>query len=101
MPESSGHKRAKGKAPGKTEVPITGGKRLDSATAKTATEIERRSAGIARAVSRLKSSGRPRKVIQVPQSLMSQAVAEMRRQGASGTVKNLTGTKRRFVAKEN
>ncbi|MFX0201700.1 MAG: hypothetical protein ACFFCW_36765 [Candidatus Hodarchaeota archaeon] len=101
MPESPSHKKLKGKAPGKTEVPIGFGRRLDSATAKTATEIERNSSRITDAISRLKSSDRPRKVIQVPQGLMPQAVAEMRRQEVSGTVKNLTGTKRRFARQKS
>jgi hypothetical protein len=100
MPESPIHKRVKGKAPGKVEVPIRGGRRLDSATPKTATEVERRPSGIPKAVSRLKSSGRPRKVIQVPQSLMPQAAAELRKQGISGTVTNLSRTKRRPVGKK-
>ncbi len=41
MPESQSHKRAKQKAPGRTEVRIRGGGRLDSATPKTATQVER------------------------------------------------------------
>ena len=43
MSESQSHKLAKAKAPGKTEVPISRNRRLDSATKKTATEIERNS----------------------------------------------------------
>lgn len=100
MPESPSHKRTKGKAPGKVEVSIRGGRRLDSATPKTATEVERSPSGIPKAVSRLRASGRPRKVIQVPQSLIPQAAAELRKQGISGTVKNLTGSKRRPVRKK-
>ncbi len=41
MPESQSHKRAKQKAPGNTEVRVPGGGRLDSATRKTATQVER------------------------------------------------------------
>lgn len=100
MPESSGHKRAKGKAPGKTEVPISRGRRLDSATKKTATEVERSPSGIPSAVPRLKDSRRPHKVLQVPQSLMPKAAGEMRKQRISGTLKNLGGTKRQFVRKK-
>jgi len=101
MPASQSHRRAKAKAPGRIEVPIRGGKRLDSATLKTATEIERNVSGISKAVSRLKTSSRPRKVLQVPQPLMSDAAAELRRQKVSGTVKNLTGTKRLSVGRKN
>jgi hypothetical protein len=100
MPESQSHKTAKRKAPGKSEVLISGGRRLDSATAKTATEIERNLPGISKAVSRLKASGRPRRVLQVPQQHMNTATAEFRRQKVSGTVKNLSGTKTRPVSKK-
>ncbi|MDL2124755.1 MAG: hypothetical protein LWX51_17140 [Deltaproteobacteria bacterium] len=97
MSETQSHKRAKAKAPGKTEVPISRGRRLDSATKKTATEIERNPQNIAKAVSRLKDSGRPRKVLQVPQPLLKDAVSTMRKKGVRGTVKNLSGTKRTSV----
>jgi len=97
MSETQSHKRAKAKAPGKTEVPISRGRRLDSATKKTATEIERNRQNIAKAVSRLEDSGRPRKVLQVPQPLFKDAVSTMRKKGVRGTVKNLTGTKRTSV----
>ena len=73
------------------------GRRLDSATKKTATEIERNRQNIAKAVSRLKDSGRPRKVLQVPQPLFKDAVSTMRKKGVRGTVKNLSGTKRTSV----
>ena len=36
MSETQSHKRAKAKAPGRIEVPISRGRRLDSATKKTA-----------------------------------------------------------------
>ena len=97
MPESQSHRRTKAKAPGRTEVPIRGGKRLDSAASKTATEIERNMSGIPKAVSRLKTSSRPRKVLHVPQPLMRKAAAELRRKKVSGTVKNISGTKRLSV----
>ncbi|MBW1834527.1 MAG: hypothetical protein JRI62_07085 [Deltaproteobacteria bacterium] len=97
MSETQSHKRAKAKAPGKTEVPISRGRRLDSATKKTATEIERNRQNITKAVSRLKDSGRPRKVLQVPQPLFKDAVSIMRKKSVRGTVKNLSGTKRTSV----
>ena len=100
MPESQSHKRAKQKAPGKTEVRVKGGGRLDSATRKTATQVERNRPSLPTSVKRLKSSGRPRKVLQVPQHLMKDAASEMRRQNVPGTVKNMSGTKRQSVKKK-
>ena len=100
MPESQSHKKAKRKAPGRTEVRVRGGGRLDSATPKTATQVERNRSNLPTSVKRLKSSGRPRKVLQVPQHLMKDATAEMRRQNVPGTVKNMGGTKRRSVRKK-
>lgn len=99
MPESKSHKRAKSKAPGKSEVRVRGGGRVDSATSKTATQIERNRSNLSNSVAKLKASGRSRKVLQVPQSLMTAASAEMRRQNVSGTVKNMGGTKRCSVRK--
>ena len=63
MPESQSHKRAKSRAPGKTEVPLSGGRRLDSASQKRAAEVERNPGGLDKAASRLKASGRPQKVL--------------------------------------
>jgi hypothetical protein len=100
MSESQSHKRAKSKAPGKPEVRVRGRGRVDSATSKTATQIERNRSKLPNSVAKLKASGRPRKVFQVPQFLMSDATAEMRRQNVSGTVKNMGGTKRRSVRKK-
>lgn len=100
MSESQSHKRAKAKAPGKTEVPISRNRRLDSATKKTATEIERNSQNLGKAVDRLKDSRRSRKVLQVHQKDMSNATKAMRHKGVGGTVKNLSGTKRISVPKK-
>jgi hypothetical protein len=97
MPESPSHKRAKSKAPGKTEVRVRGGGRVDSATPKTATQVERNQSNLRNSVAKLKASGRPRRVLQVPQHLMNYASAEMRKQNVSGTVKNMSGTKRRSI----
>lgn len=104
MTESPSHKRAKARAAGRkgqTEKPLPGGRRLDAATPRRATEIERggTAAGLRKAASRLKVSGKPQKVLQVPQKDMSKAVAAMRKVGVSGTVKNMGGTKRRSVPK--
>ena len=100
MTESASHKRAKEKAPGDTEVKIAERRRLDSATEKTATEIERNVQNIPKAVKRLKDSGRERRILQVPQNLMAEAIVEMKKQDVSGTVKNLSETKRISVPKK-
>ena len=100
MSESHSHRRAKSIAPGKSEVQISKNRRLDSATRNTATEIERNPQNIEKAVNRLRDSGRPRKVLQVPQNLMPDASKLMRQKGVGGTVKNLSGTKRVSVPKK-
>ena len=61
MSETSSHKRAKSKAAGKTgrtEVPLKGNRRLDAASRRKATEIERSGTmdGLERAARRLKAS---------------------------------------------
>jgi hypothetical protein len=100
MSETQSHKRAKSKAPGKSEVPISKNRRLDSATNKTATEIERNRQNIPKAVDRLRDSGRPRRVLQVPQKDMKEAAKVMRQRGVGGTVKNLSSTKRMSISKK-
>jgi len=100
MPESPSHKKAKSKAPGKTEVRVRGGGRVDSATSKTATQVERNRSSLPNSVAKLKASGRPRRVLQVPQHLMPNAAVEMKRQKVSGTIKNMGGTKRISVRKK-
>lgn len=100
MSETQSHKKAKSKAPGKSEVPISKNRRLDSATNKTATEIERNRQNIPKAVDRLKDSGRPRRVLQVPQKDMKEAAKVMRQKGVGGTVKNLSSTKRMSISKK-
>lgn len=104
MSETSSHKRAKRRAAGKsgrTETPISRGRRIDATTNKKATEVERSgsSSGLEKAARRLKSSGKKQKVLQVPQKDMSKAVKAMRKVGTGGTVKNMGGTKRRSVPK--
>ena len=105
MSESNSHKRAKSKAAGKsgkTEVPISGNRRLDVSTSKKAVEIERGGTqqSLEKAARRLKTSGKPQKVLQVPQKDMGNAAATMKKIGVSGTVKNMGGTQRRFVKKK-
>ena len=102
MSETQSHKRAKSKAAGRggqTEVPLPGGRLLDAATSNCATEIERSGsiAGLERAARRLRDSGKPQKVLQVPQSDMPNAAQAMKNVGVHGTVKNMAGTKRRSV----
>ncbi len=104
MPETPSHRRAKSKAAGpggQTEVPLPGGKRLDARTqgGGRATEVERSGSaqGLGAAARRLKQSGAPQKVLQVPQKDMNAAAAAMRKVRVGGTVKNMAGTKRRSV----
>ena len=99
MAESKTHKRAKRRAAGQTEVPISGGRRLDSASPKRATEVERSgsSAGLTAAARRLQASHRSQRVLQVPNQDMDMAVEAMRKVGVKGSVKNMGGTKRRQV----
>lgn len=104
MTETQSHRRAKAKAAGRsgsTEVPLKGGKRLDAATKRKATEVERSGsiASLTKAARRLKTSRKPQKVLQVPQKDMSKAVEAMKKVGIGGTVKNIGNTKRRSVKK--
>ena len=106
MSESRSHRNAKNKAAGrggKTEAPLRGNQRLDAITSGggRATEVERSgtAAGLYKAASRLKKSGAPQKVLQVPQKDMSAAGAAMRKARTGGTVKNMGGTKRFSVRK--
>ncbi len=96
MAETKAHKAAKRKAAGrggKTEAPLRGGGR--------ATEVERSgdTGNLSAAARRLKRSGSPQKVLQVPQRDMAKAREAMRRAGIGGTVKNMSGKKRSSVRK--
>ena len=102
MAESQSHRNAKGQAAGKkgrTEVSIKGNRRLDAVTKSTATEIERSGnmQSLNKAASRLRASRKSQKVLQVPQKDMSKAATAMKKVGVKGTVKNISGTKRRSV----
>lgn len=102
MAESQSHKRAKSKAAGKsgkTEVPIKEYQRLDAQTQKKATEVERSGepARLKKAAQRLKDSGKPQKVLQVPQKNIPKAVEAMKKARVKGTVKNMSGTKRKSI----
>ena len=101
MTESKSHKEAKRKAAGKsgrTEAPLAGGQRLDAATKRKAIEVEK-SGNLDAAAARLKKSGKPEKVLQVPQKDMAAARAALRKAGIGGTVKNMGGTKSSHVPK--
>lgn len=105
MPETSSHKRAKSKAAGKsgkTEVPLKGNRRLDATSKRKATEIERSGKldGLVKAARRLKASQKPQKILQVPQKDIPKAVQAMKNVGVGGTVKNMSGTRRRSVPKK-
>ena len=105
MSETESHKRAKAKAAGQTgqtEVPLPGNRRLDAATPRRATEIERSGdlAKLVKAAKRLDDSNRIQKVLQVPQKDIPKAVEAMKQVGTSGTVKNMGGTKSVSVPKK-
>lgn len=102
MGKSKSHRRAQARAAGdrgKTEVPLKSGRRLDARTKATATEVERsgNKRNLEQAARRLKQSGAPRKVLQVPQKDMPKAAKAMKTEGVKGSVKNMGGTKRRSV----
>ncbi len=105
MPKSQSHKRAQRKAAGyggKTETELKRSKkRLDAVTqsGKTATEVERsgNTKNLEKAAQRLKMRRSQRKVLQVPQLDMDKATQAMRNKKVKGTVKNMSGTKRRSV----
>lgn len=104
MSKTPQHKRlqsqAAGKA-GKTEAKLPGKRLLDALTksGKRATEVERSGQRIAleKAAGRLKASGAKQRILQVPQTDLTKGVKAMRRIKVSGTVKNMSGTKRRSV----
>lgn len=104
MAEKDAHRRAKNRAAGphgQTEVKLRGNQRLDalSSGGKRATEVERSGSpgGLKKAAQRLKKSGAPQKVLQVPQKDMKAAAKALADVGVGGTVKNMGGTKRRSV----
>jgi hypothetical protein len=56
--------------------------------------------GLEKAARRLRDSGKPQRVLQAPQKDMTKAAKAMKDVGISGTVKNMSGTKRRSVSKK-
>ena len=100
MAETQSHKRAKAKAAGKSgakEVKI-GRRRLDALTAskKRATEVERSDnmRSLKAAARRLKASKATQRVLQVPNQNMPKAKLAMKAEKVTGTVKNMTETKK-------
>jgi len=96
------HKDAAAKAAGssgKTEVAIRGGRRLDAATGGRAIEVEISGSTVRlrQAAQRLKASDRKQHVLVVPQRDMPKAREAMRKAGTTGTVRNLSGTKKSQV----
>jgi len=101
MSKSNAHKQAQIKAAGKNgtiEKKLPSGQRLDalSANGKRATEIER-CGNLKAAARRLKESGASQKTLQVPQNHLARAEKAMKDAGVKGTVKNMSGTKRKSV----
>lgn len=103
MTEKSTHKKVKSQVAGKSgrkEVSIRGGRRIDVMTKYKAVEIERGGpSSLEKAARRLKSSRKSQKVLIVPSKSMSKARKVMRKVGVSGTVRNISGSKRSYVPK--
>lgn len=102
MGEKRTHKETKTKAAGikgRTEVPISRGRRLDAATRRRAIEVETsgRSDRLSKAAQRLRASDKRQHVLVVPQRHMREARQAMKKAGVSGTVRNISGTRRRSV----
>jgi hypothetical protein len=102
MVESQSHKRAKSKAAGRngrTEVPISRGRRLDAKNGHRATEIERSGnpKGISKAISRLKTQKNCKKELLVPHKDLDKAKRVAKRTGVNVLIQNLSRSKRRFV----
>jgi hypothetical protein len=96
MSESRSHKQGKGNA-ARTEVPISGGRRLDAIRGTTAIEVERGGTPnkIDQALSRLSTQANKQKILRVPQSDMDLAVERAKQKNMNVTVTNLSKTKRR------
>ena len=104
MGEGKAHKRAKRKAAGRAgqvELPVRSG-RVDAATPNRATEVERSGdpARLRHSARKLRESGRNQRVLQVPNHHLKRATQAMRDEGVSGTVKNMSGTRRVSVPKK-
>ena len=106
MGESARHRELKRKAAansGKTEVkPAFKKKSMPPKVLPRATEVERSGdmRRLVKAAKRLKESGKPQKVLEVPQKDLKKAVEAMKKAGVLGTVRNLSGTQRRYLGVE-
>jgi hypothetical protein len=103
MAVKEAHRRAQRKAAGTTgkiEVPISRGRRLDAATRARAVEVETtgKPDRLRSAAQRLKASGRRQHILVVPHRDISKGRQAMRTVGVTGTVRNLTGTKKSRVS---
>ena len=104
MSESASHKRIKRREVGRggvTETPLAGGRRLDASNRDKAVEVERsgRTSKLQLAAERLRASGKKQHVLLVPQKDLPKAVDAMKKAGTGGTIKNLSGTRKRTVPK--
>ena len=104
MSKSQSHKNAQSKAAGKNgriEHKLKNNKILDAITnsGKKATEVERGGTqkSLESAVRRLRAVRSKQKVLQVPQRDIAKAIEAMKKIGLKGTVKNMSGTKRKSV----
>lgn len=102
MTESQSHKRAKNKAAGRngrTEIPISRGRRLDAKNGHKAIEIERSGTkkGISKALSRLKTQTNSKKELLVPNRDLDKAKNVAKKRGDNVLIQNLSRSKRRFV----
>ena len=99
MAETTSHKRAKGKAAGVSEKPISHNRRIDSLSPRRATEVERSGSPrlLEKAARRLKATRKPQKVLIVPNSDMPKGVQAMKNTKTGGTVRNFAGSKRRSI----
>jgi len=104
MTESQSHKRLKRESAGKkgrTEIPISKGRRLDAKNGHKAIEIERSgsSEGISKAISRLKTQKNAKKELLVPNKDLDKAKDIAKKSDVNLTIQNLSKSKRRFVKK--
>lgn len=83
----------------KEKVPLPRKRRTIRAKADEEVIVEKTGVhkNIAKAVKKLKATRKTKKVLKVPQNELRKAVQIMKEAGVSGTVTNLTGTKKRFI----
>lgn len=98
MAEGTTHLRVKAKAAGKsgrTEIRISGNRRLDAVTRSKAVEVEisGQPKRLEMAARRLKASGKENLLLVVPQKDMNKARLAIKAVRTRGTVRNLSGTK--------